>query len=86
MTLQVFGVVLKFSIMKTLVLMFSVYAYKRDELEKMSSEELFNLAFVASTLGYDEASVLTLEKFSTMANNAEIHLSNVWLYFVSINE
>jgi len=72
--------------MKTLVLMFSVYAYQRDELEKMSNEELFNLAFVASTLGYDEASVLTLEEFSTMANNDEIQLDNVWLYFISINE
>lgn len=71
--------------MKTLVLMFSVYAYHRDELEKMSSEELFNLAFVSSTFGYDEASVLTLEEFSTMANNREIQLGNVWLYFISIN-
>ena len=71
--------------MKTLVLMFSVYAYQRDELEKMSSEELFNLAFVSSTFGYDEASVLTLEAFSTMANNGEIQLGNVWLYFISIN-
>ena len=72
--------------MKTLVLMFSVYAYQKDELEKMSSEELFNLAFVASTFGYDEASVLTLEEFSTKANNKEIQLGNVWLYFISINE
>ena len=71
--------------MKTLVLMFSVYAYQRDELEKMSSEELFNLAFVASSLGYDEASVMTLEEFSTMANSGEIELGNVWLYFVSVN-
>lgn len=71
--------------MKTLVLMFSVYAYQRDELEKMSGEELFNLAFVSSTFGYDEASVLTLEEFSTMANNGEIQLGNVWLYFVSVN-
>ena len=71
--------------MKTLVLMFSVYTYQRDELEKMSSEELFNLAFVSSTFGYDEASVLTLEEFSTMANNGEIQLGNVWLYFISVN-
>lgn len=71
--------------MKTLVLTFSVYAYQRDELEKMSSEELFNLAFVSSSFGYDEASVMTLEEFSTMANNGELQLGNVWLYFVSIN-
>jgi hypothetical protein len=29
---------------------------------------------------------LTLEEFSTMANNDEIPLDNVWLYFVSINQ
>lgn len=72
--------------MKTFALLFSVYAYQRDELEKMTAQELYDLAHVACSLGYDEASVLTLEEFSTMANNAEIHLSNVWLYFVSINQ
>lgn len=72
--------------MKTFALLFSVYAYKRDELEKMTTQELYDLAHVASSLGYDEASVLTLEEFSTMANNDEIPLDNVWLYFVSINQ
>lgn len=72
--------------MKTLVLMFSVYAYQRDELEKMSSEELFNLAFVASSFGYDKASVLTLEEFCTMANSRELQLGNMWLYFININQ
>lgn len=71
--------------MKTFALIFSVYAYQRDELEKMTEKELYDLASVAMTVGYDEASVLTLEEFSAIANNDEISLDNVWLYFVSIN-
>ena len=47
--------------MKTYALCFSVYAYNRAELSKMSDEEKYELASVASTVGYDEASVLTLD-------------------------
>ena len=72
--------------MKTFALLFSIDAYEREELEKMTAQELYDLASVAGAVGYDEASVMTLEEFSTMANNDEISLDNAWLYFVSINQ
>ena len=66
------------------VLLFSAYDYSRDALEKMTPQELYKLASVASTLGYDETDVLTLEKFQEMANNDILTLENVWIYFVNI--
>ena len=72
--------------MKTFALMFSVYAYQRDELEKMTEQELYHLASVASNVGYDEASILTLDELSYKVNEDKISLDNVWLYFVSINQ
>ena len=72
--------------MKTLALLFSIYAYEREELAKMTEQELYDLASVASNVGYDEASVLTLDELSCKVNEDMISLENVWLYFVSINQ
>lgn len=72
--------------MKTLALLFSIYAYEREELAKMTEQELYDLASVASNVGYDEASVLTLDELSCKVNEDNISLENVWLYFVSINQ
>ena len=72
--------------MKTLALLFSIYAYEREELAKMTEQELYELASVASNVGYDEASVLTLDELSCKVNEDNISLENVWLYFVSINQ
>jgi len=71
--------------MKTFALLFSIYAYEREELAKMTEQELYDLASVASNVGYDEASVLTLDELSYKVNEDMISLDNVWLYFVSIN-
>ena len=70
--------------MKTYALLFSIDAYEREELAKMNDQELYNLASVASTVGYDEASVLTLNDLSYKVNEDMIDLAHVWLYFVTV--
>ena len=70
--------------METYAVCFSVYAYNRDELSKMSDKEKYELASVASTVGYDEASVLTLDQLSEMINDDAIDFINLWVYFVSV--
>ena len=72
--------------MKTFALLFSIDAYEREELAKLTAQELYDLASVAGAVGYDEASVLTLDELSYKINEDEISLDNVWLYFVSINQ
>lgn len=70
--------------MKTFALLFSIDAYERKELDKMTEKELYDLASVASTVGYDEADVLTLDELSFKINEEQISLDNSWLYFVNI--
>ena len=70
--------------MNTYVLLFSVYSYSRNDLEKMTASELYELASAASTVGYDEAAVLSPDEFSQRANDDEINLNNVWVYAVTI--
>ena len=70
--------------MNTYVLLFSVYSYSRNDLEKMTASELYELASAASTVGYDEAAVLPADEFSQRANDDEINLNNVWVYAVTI--
>jgi len=69
---------------KTYALTFSVDSYEREELDKMSQQELYDLASVASTVGYDEADVMTLDVFSYKVNEEQISLDNCWLYFVTL--
>jgi hypothetical protein len=69
---------------KTYALIFSIDCYEREELAKMSQTELYELASVASTVGYDEASVLTLDELSYKINEDIISFDNCWLYFVNI--
>lgn len=69
--------------METKALLFSIDAYEREELAKMSSDELYELAWTASCLGYDEASVLSLDELSFKINEDMISLDNCWLYFVN---
>lgn len=70
--------------MKTYALLFSINVYEREELAKMSQKELYELASAASSIGYDEASVLSLDDLSYKVNEDIISLDNVWLYFVTI--
>ena len=70
--------------METKALLFSIDSYEREELAKMSDRELYELASVASTVGYDEASVLSLDELSWKINDDMISLDSVWLYFVKI--
>lgn len=70
--------------MKTFALLFSIDAYEREELAKMTEKELYDLASVASAVGYDEADVLTLDELSFKINEDKISLDNSWLYFVNI--
>lgn len=70
--------------METRALLFKIDCYEREELAKMNGKELYDLASVASTIGYDEASVLTLDELSYKVNEDKISLDNVWLYFVNI--
>lgn len=70
--------------MKTFALLFSIEAYEREDLAKMNDKELYELASVASTVGYDEADVLTLDELSFKINEDQISLDNSWLYFVNI--
>ena len=70
--------------MTTYALCFSVYAYNRAELSKMSDQEKYDLAHVASNFGYDEAEVLTLDKLSEMINDDAIDFTNTWVYFVTV--
>lgn len=70
--------------METKAVIFSIYAYEREELAKMSQQELYDLASVASTVGYDEADVMTLDELSYKVNEDKISLDNVWLYFVTV--
>lgn len=72
--------------MKTFALLFSIDAYEREELAKMTAQELYDLASTASAVGYDEADVLTLDELSYKVNEDKISLDNVWLYFVNINQ
>lgn len=72
--------------MKTFALLFQIDCYEREELAKMTEQELYDLASVASNVGYDEADVLTLDELSYKVNEDKISLDNVWLYFVSINQ
>lgn len=60
--------------------------YMFDELRAMNSEELFNFASSASSIGYDEAAILTLEEFTNMVNNDEITTEGSWLFFVNREE
>lgn len=68
----------------TKALLFRIDCYEREELAKMSHKELYDLACAASTFGYDEADVLTLDELSYKINENNISLDNVWLYFVSV--
>lgn len=70
--------------MTTYALTFRIEAYEREELAKMSQQELYDLASVASTVGYDEADVMTLDVLSYKVNEDMISLDNVWLYFVNV--
>lgn len=70
--------------MKTFAVLFSIACYERDELAKMNDKELYELASVASTVGYDEADVLTLDELSFKINEDIISLDNSWLYFVNV--
>ena len=70
--------------METKACIFSADAYKRDELAKMSDKDLYELACVASTIGYDEADVLSLDELSLRVNDDAISLNNSWLYFVKV--
>lgn len=70
--------------MKTYALLFSIDAYEREDLARMSQKELYDLASAASTVGYDEASVLTLDELSFKVNEDKINLDSSWLYFVTI--
>lgn len=70
--------------MTTYALTFRIDAYEREELAKMSQQELYDLASVASTVGYDEADVMTLDEFSYKVNEDKISLDNCWLYFVTL--
>lgn len=72
--------------MKTYALLFSIDAYEREELAKMSQKELYELASVAATVGYDEADVLTLDELSYKINEDKISLDNSWLYFVNVDK
>ena len=72
--------------MKTYALTFSCDAYEREELAKMSAEELYDLARVASDVGYDEAGVMTLDELSSKVNDDIISLDSCWLYFVNVDK
>lgn len=72
--------------MKTYALTFSCDAYDRVELANMSAEELYDLACVASTVGYDEAGVMTLDELSSKVNDDTISLDSCWLYFVNVDK
>lgn len=73
--------------MKTYALLFSIDTYPQlDELKKMSSEKLFDLAWTASTFDDGDASVLTLEEFSNMVNDDRISTEFSWLFFVNREE
>ena len=50
----------------------------------MSDSEKYELACTASSVGYDEASVLSLDEFSRLLNDEGINMNNVWVYFVTI--
>lgn len=68
----------------TKALLFAIDCYERDELAKMNDKELYELASAASTVGYDEADVLSLDELSFKINEDMISLDNVWLYFVNV--
>lgn len=71
--------------MKTYALLFSIDVYEREELEKMSAHELYDLAFVSAGFGNEgEADVLTLDELSYKVNHDKISLEYSWLYFVTI--
>ena len=70
--------------MKTYALLFSIDNYEREDLEKMSAQELYDTASAASTVGYGETSVLTLDGLSYNVNEDRISFDNSWLYFVTI--
>ena len=71
--------------MNTYALLFSVDAFEREELAKMSAQELYDLAFVSAGFGNEgEADVLTLDELSFKVNEDEISLDFSWLYFVTI--
>lgn len=70
--------------MTTYALTFSIDAYEREELAKMSLQELYELASAASTVGYDEANVMTLDELSYNINEDKISLDSCWLYFVTL--
>lgn len=72
--------------METKALLFNIDSYEREELAKMSNDELYELAWVASSFGYDEASVLSLSELSYKINEDMISLDNCWLYFVNVNK
>ena len=73
--------------MTTYALLFGIDTYPQlDELKKMSSEELFDLAWTASTFDDGYASALTLEEFSNMVNNDSISTEFSWLFFVNREE
>lgn len=70
--------------MKTFAVCFDAYTYKRDELSKLSDKEKYDLASVASTVGYDEAQVLELNELSGLINDDMIDFVNSWVYFVNV--
>ena len=61
---------------KTYALTFSIDCYEREELAKMSHKELYELASAASTVGYDEANVLSLDELSYKINEDMISLDS----------
>lgn len=70
--------------MTTYALVFSIGAYDRQTLDAMNDYELYDLASVASAVGYGEADVLTIDELSHKVNDGSIFIDFCWLYFVRV--
>ena len=70
--------------MTTYALVFSADTYERKELEKMSKQELYELASQSANFHKEEADMMTLDELSRKVNDEELSLDFSWLYFVTI--
>lgn len=67
-------------------LLFGIDNYDKCELDSMNAKELYELASTASTIGYDEACVLSLEELADRVNSDAISVDQSWLYFVNLED
>ena len=70
--------------MEIKVVLFSSDHFDRDELEKLTEEDLLDLAYVAWNVDDNAYVYESLEKFKEDVNNRIVYVDNCYIYFITM--